>query len=66
MPELPDRKRIMIAFYRNGEIWKTNRHEVNSWIVDSDNDNVLLVKPVSDLITPATENSVVALSTKAH
>ncbi len=52
MPDMAERKRILTAFYSKGEVWKANRREVNSWIVDSN--NVLLVKPVSDLMTPTT------------
>ncbi len=64
MPDMAERKRILTAFYSTGEVWKANRKEVNSWIVDSD--NVLLVKPigfkpVSDLMTPVTDNSIVAM-----
>ena len=61
MPDMAERKRILTAFYKNGEVWKANRREVNSWIVDSD--HVLLVKPISDLMTPATDDSIVAMYT---
>ena len=61
MPDMAERKRILTAFYSNGEVWKANRREVNSWIVDSS--NVLLVKPVSDLITAKTDISIVAMYT---
>jgi len=66
MPDMPERKRILTAFYSKGEVWKANRREVNSWIVDSD--NVLLVKPaelmpVSDLKTTNSDNSVVVMYT---
>jgi len=61
MPDMAERKRILTAFYSNGEVWKANRREVNSWIVDSS--NVLLVKPVSDLMTPTTDISIVAMYT---
>ena len=61
MPDMAERKRILTAFYSNGEVWKANRREVNSWIVDSN--NVLLVKPVSDLMTPTTDDSIVAMYT---
>ena len=53
VPGLAERKRILTEFYSKGEVWKANRREVNSWIVDSD--NVLLVKPVSELITTSNE-----------
>lgn len=61
MPDMAERQRILTAFYSDGKVWKANRSEVNSWIVDSD--NVLLVKPVSDLMTPATGSSIVAMYT---
>lgn len=64
MPDMAERKRILTAFYSKGEVWKTNRREVNSWIVDSD--NVLLVKPVSDLMTSTTntnDHSIVVMYT---
>ena len=58
MPDMAERKRILTAFYSKGEVWKANRREVNSWIVDSN--HVLLVKPieskpVSDLMVPTTK-----------
>ena len=53
VPDLAERKRILTAFYSKGEVWKANRREVNSWIADSD--NVLLVKPVTELILPSKE-----------
>jgi hypothetical protein len=61
MPDMKERQRILTAFYTDGEVWKANRIEVNSWIVDSD--NVLLVKPVSDLMTPTTDISIVVMYT---
>lgn len=66
MPDMAERKRILTAFYSKGEVWKANRREVNSWIVDSD--HVLLVKPVefkpvSDLVTPTTDDSIVVMYT---
>lgn len=64
VPDLTERKRILTAFYSKGEVWKANRREVNSWIADSD--NVLLVKPVSELTTSSekgktTNNSIVGM-----
>ncbi len=65
VPDVAERKRILTAFYSKGEVWKANRREVNSWIADSD--NVLLVKPVSELITTSnqkaktTNNSIVGM-----
>lgn len=61
MPDMDARKRIMTAFYAKGEVWKANRKEVNSWIVDSD--NVLLVKPISEIVTSPSQNSVVVMYT---
>jgi len=64
MPDMAERKRILTAFYSKGEVWKANRREVNSWIVNSD--NVLLVKPVSDLMTSTTntgDHSIVVMFT---
>lgn len=61
MPDMAARQRILTAFYTDGELWKANRDEVNSWIVDSD--NVLLVRPVSDWSPPATGPSVVGMYT---
>ncbi|MGJ8663113.1 MAG: NIPSNAP family protein [Marinicella sp.] len=61
MPDMAERKRILTAFYSKGEVWKANRKEVNSWIVDSD--NVLLVKPVSEMMTSTAVNSFVVMYT---
>ncbi len=64
MPDMAERKRILTAFYSHGEIWKANRRAVNSWIVDSS--NVLLVKPISDLVTTTTkttDHSIVVMYT---
>ncbi len=66
MPDMAERKRIMTAFYKKGEVWQANRKEVNSWIVDSD--HVLLMrpiesKPVSDLVTATTDVSIVVMYT---
>jgi hypothetical protein len=59
MPDMETRKRVMTAFYVNGDLWKANRAEVNSWIVDSD--NVLLVRPVGEFGSPAAGASVVGM-----
>lgn len=69
MSDMAERKRILTAFYSKGEVWKANRREVNSWIVDSN--NVLLVKPaefmpISELMAPATkttDHSIVVMYT---
>ena len=62
MPDMAERQRILTAFYAHGEVWRANHREVNSWLVDSH--NVLLVKPVSELMAPATDDSVVAMYTR--
>jgi hypothetical protein len=59
MPDLETRKRVMTAFYTDGEMWRTQRDEVNSWIADSD--NVLLVRPVSEIAPSRPGDSVVAM-----
>jgi NIPSNAP len=59
MPDLDTRKRVLTAFYSDGEMWRTNRDEVNTWIADSD--DVLLVHPVSEFAAPATGPSVVGM-----
>lgn len=61
MPDMAARKRILTAFYSNGEMWKAQRAEVNTWIADSD--NVLLVRPISDWAVPATGESLVGMYT---
>jgi hypothetical protein len=45
MASLAERRRILTAFYTNGELWHAQRAEVNSWIADAS--NVLLVRPIS-------------------
>ena len=45
MPDLDTRQRVLTAFYSDGELWKSQRDEVNGWIADSD--NVLLLRAVS-------------------
>jgi hypothetical protein len=59
MPDLDTRKRVLTEFYSDGEMWRTNRDEVNTWIADSD--DVLLVRPVSEFAAPATGPSVVGM-----
>jgi hypothetical protein len=59
MPDLATRLRVLTAFYTDGEMWRRNRDEVNSWLVDSD--NVLFVRPISELAPPATGPSVVGM-----
>lgn len=59
MPNMAERQRILTAFYAEGEVWRANHHEVNSWLVDSH--NVLLVRPVSDVMPSATDDSIVAM-----
>src|SRR5215468_6447184 len=59
MPDLDTRKRVLTEFYSDGEMWRTNRDEVNTWLADSD--DVLLVHPVSEFAAPAQGPSVVAM-----
>ena len=59
LPDMATRKRVLTAFYSDGDMWKANRDEVNTWIADSD--NVLLVKPISEVALAATGDSVVAM-----
>jgi hypothetical protein len=59
MPDLETRKRVLTAFYSDGEMWRDNRDEINSWLVDTD--DVLLVHPVSEFAAPATGPSVVGM-----
>ena len=61
MNDMAERKRILTAFYTNGEMWKANRQEVNSWIVDSD--NVLLVRAIAEWAEPADGDSIVGMYT---
>lgn len=51
MPDLATRQRVLTDFYVDGELWKSQRNEVNGWIADSD--NVLLMRPASVFATPA-------------
>ena len=59
MPDLDTRLRVLTAFYAEGEMWRTHRDEVNSWLADTD--DVLLVRPVSEWAAPATGPSVVGM-----
>jgi hypothetical protein len=59
MPDLATRERVLTAFYGNGAMWRDNRGEVNSWLVDTD--NVLLVRPISEWAAPATGPSTVGM-----
>ena len=59
MRDLGTRRRVMTAFYSDGEMWRSNRDQVNSWIVDSD--NVLLVRPISAWAPSANGASVVGM-----
>ncbi len=58
-PDLDARKRILTAFYTDGALWKERRDEVNRWIVDSD--NVLLLRPRSELAPPAQGDPTVGM-----
>ncbi len=60
-PDLDARKRILTAFYTDGALWKERRDEVNRWIVDSD--NVLLLRPRSELAPPAQGDTTVGMYT---
>nr|HEX4313432.1 NIPSNAP family protein [Kofleriaceae bacterium] len=51
MPDLPTRQRVCEAFYAHGEMWRRARDEVNACIDDSD--DVLLVRPIGELVAPA-------------
>jgi hypothetical protein len=59
MPDLATRARVLTAFYSDGAMWREQRDEVNAWLVDSD--DVLLVRPASELRAPATGASVVGM-----
>ena len=59
MPDLPTRQRILTEFYTDGEMWRAHRDQVNGWLVDSD--NVLLVRPLTEVAPPATGASIVAM-----
>ena len=59
MPDLATRQRVLTEFYSDGAMWREHRDEVNSWLVDSD--DVLLVRPVSELGRPAEGPSFVAM-----
>lgn len=61
MPDLDTRKRVLTEFYSDGEMWKANRAEVNTWFVDTD--NVLLVHPIGELAAPAHGDTTVGLYT---
>lgn len=51
MPDLETRARVLTAFYTDGDMWKAQRAEVNTWIADSD--NVLLVRPLAPAAAPS-------------
>ena len=61
MPDLDTRQRVLTQFYAEGEMWRKNRDEVNSWFVDTD--NVLLVHPLGELAAPATGDTTVGMYT---
>jgi len=58
-PDLPSRQRILTEYYERGAQWQANKAEVNSWLIDSD--NVLFVRPISELAPPASGTSSVAM-----
>lgn len=60
MPDLAARKRILTAFYTDGELWRAQRSEVNRWIRDSD--DVLLLRPLEeDLPAPSAPPTEIAM-----
>ena len=61
MPDLDIRQRVLTAFYSDGELWKSQRDEVNGWIADSD--NVLLLRAVSGWARNDAAQSLVAMYT---
>ena len=61
MPDLDTRRRVLTAFYSDGALWRSQRDEVNGWIVDSD--NVLLVRAVSGWVGNDTAASMLAMYT---
>lgn len=61
MPDLPTRQRVLTEFYGEGEMWRANRDEVNTWLADTD--DVLLVRPISEWAPPARGVSVVGMYT---
>jgi hypothetical protein len=62
VPDMETRARVLTAFYTDGAMWKAQRDEVNGWIADSD--NVLLMRPVTEIAAPAAEESVVGMYTR--
>lgn len=59
MPDMPTRKRVLTAFYTNGDLWKAQRAEVNRWIANSD--DVLLLTPLGKPRFRRAKNSVVIM-----
>ena len=59
--DMPSRQRILTEFYERGAMWQQHKAETNSWIVDSD--NVLFLRPISELAAPAASASVVGMYT---
>jgi len=57
--DLPARRRILTAFYAEGEMWKQHRDEVNSWFIDTD--NVLLLRASAEWAAPASGESRVGM-----
>jgi len=64
MPDLDTRKRVLTQFYAEGEMWKANRDEVNSWFIDTD--NVLLVHPVGELAAPEPQGATTTVAMYTH
>ena len=59
MPDLATRERVLTAFYSDGEMWRGQRDEVNSWLADTD--DVLLVRSVDEPARPAAGPSEVGM-----
>lgn len=59
MPDMPTRQRVLTAFYSDGEMWRRQRDEINSWLADTD--DVLLVRPVDELAPAAAGPSEIGM-----
>lgn len=59
MSDLPTRQRVLTEFYADGEMWRSQRDEVNSWLEDTD--DVLLVRPVDELAPPSAGPSEIGM-----
>lgn len=63
-PDMPSREKALNGFY-SGSVWKANRNVANPMLLD--NDNVLLLKPVSSDLAfgPAQQRAAIGASSKA-